>query len=349
MHTRIPRITALAFVLLVALLLAACAGQAQPAPQPASPVPQLEATTAPTVAPTATEAPTVAPTATTVPSPTPAPTPIPSPTPAPSPVPQASMPDAKADPKAALVYSASAKGLRSATFTYEMNMTMAPADDASTKALGPVASVLSNLAIKASGTGAMQVVDAATGRANLRMDISTEAMGQKILVQTLTVSGTTWTRVGTDGAWQKADIKQAGTTANAQTGVDPSNMFLAFDGATEVKWLDDNPLNGKPVRHLSFSIDPAKLNLAAVIQKSQNGKATPEEIQATMENMTIDAEAWLGAEDLLPHQEKLSIGWVMVMPLPGQAGINADLKVGMDTLMVFDKLNEPVEIKAPAE
>jgi hypothetical protein len=347
MHTRIPRITALAFVLLVALLLAACAGQAQPAPQPASPAPQLEATTAPTVAPTATEAPTVAPTATTVPSPTPAPTPIPSPTPAPSPVPQASMPDAKADPKAALVYSASAKGLRSATFTYQMTMTMAPADDASTNALGAAAAMLSNLAIKASGTGAMQVVDAAKGQANVRMDINTDAMGQKILVQTITVSGTTWTRVGTDGAWQKADVKTGGTIAKTQTGVDPSSMFLAFDGATDVKWLDDNPLKGKPVHHLSFSIDPAKLNLAGVIQNGQNGKATPEELQAMMKIMTINAEAWLGADDLLPRQEKLTLGWVM--PLPGNAGVSANLKVGMDTLMVFDKLNQPVEIKAPAE
>jgi hypothetical protein len=226
-------------------------------------------------------------------------------------------------------------------------MTMAPADDASTNALGAAAGMLSNLAIKASGTGAMQVVDAAKGQANLRMDISTDAMGQKILVQTITVSGTTWTRVGTDGAWQKADVKTGGTIAKTQTGVDPSSMFLAFDGATDVKWLDDNPLKGKPVHHLSFSIDLAKLNLAGVIQNGQNGKATPEELQAMMKIMTVNAEAWLGADDLLPRQEKLTLGWVMA--LPGNAGVSANLKVGMDTLMVFDKLNQPVEIKAPAE
>jgi hypothetical protein len=257
------------------------------------------------------------------------------------------MPDAKADPKAALLYSTSGKGLKSASFTYEMNMTMAAANDASTQALGPAAAILSGLAIKASGTGAMQVVDAAKSQVNVRMDINTEAMGQKLLIQTITVSGTTWTRVGTDGAWEKAATKTDGTSALIQTGVDPSNMFLGFDGATNVKWLDDKPLNGKPVYHLSFSIDPAKLNLAGVIQNSQNGKATPEELQAMMKNMKIDAEAWLGADDLLPHQEKLTIGWVT--PLPGDAGISAQLKVGMDTLMVFDKVNEPVEIKAPAE
>ena len=348
MYTRMSRPTALAFVLLVAVLLAGCAGQAQPV----APEPQTGATVAVAAAPAATEAPVVAPTAATLPSatppsPTPAPTAVPSPTPAPSPVPEASMPDAQADPKAALLYSASAKGLQSASFTYDMNMTMAAADEAATKALGPAAAMLSNLSIKASGTGAMQVIDAAKGLANMRMDMDTEAMGQTFHIQTISVGGTTWTRVGTDGAWQKADIKTNGTAGKAATGVDPSNMLLAFDSATDVKWLDDEPLNGEPVQHLGFKIDPAKLNLAGVLQSSQNGKATPEELQAMMENMTINAEAWLGAGDLLPRQEKLTIGWVM--PLPGEIGVKANLKVGMDTLMIFDMINQPVEIKAPTE
>ena len=245
------------------------------------------------------------------------------------------------------MYSASANGMQSATFSYDMNMTMTPADDASTQALGAAAGLLSNLGIKASGTGVMQVIDPTKNLANVKMDINTEAMGQKIVVQTITISGTTWTRLGADGTWTKADASTAVTTAKSETNVDPGNMFMAFDSATNVKWLDDNPLNGQPTHHLSFQIDPAKLNLAGMIQGSQNGKATPDQIKAIMNDMTLKGEAWLGADDLLPRQEKVTMGWVM--PLPGGTGTNANLKVGMDTTMVFDKINQPVDIKPPAQ
>jgi hypothetical protein len=227
-----------------------------------------------------------------------------------------------------------------------MNMKMAPADDASKQALGAAAGMLSNLAIKGSGTGAMQVVDPATHRANVKMDMTTDAMGQKFIIQTVTISDTSWVRIGSDGKWQKADANASATTAKSQTGMTPGSMFMAFDSATDVKWLDDNPLNGQPVHHLSFTIDPAKLKLDQIIQNSQNGKATPEELQAIMKNMTLSGEAWLGADDLLPRQEKVNMTWVM--PLPGGTGTNANLKVGMDTTMVFDKINQPVDIQPPA-
>ncbi len=357
MYTRMQRMAVLTVILPIALLLAACGGRAKPAAQAVPTVasaaaPSAAPAAAPAAAPSATALPatataTAVPTATSAPSPTPAPAVLPSPTFAPTEGPQAAMPDARSDPQSALLYSASAKGMRSANFTYDMNMAMAPADDASTKALGPAAAILSNLAVKASGSGALQVVDAAKGVANLSMEINAEAMGQTLLIQTVTVSGTTWTRVGTGSAWQKADAATETATAKTEPFVDPGNMLLAFAGATDVRWLDDNPVNDQPVHHLSFRIDPAKLNLAGVLDNSQNGQATPEEVQAIMQQMTIDAEAWLGAGDLLPRQEKMTIGWVM--QLPGAMGVKAQLKVDLDVLMVFDKINQPVEIVAPIE
>jgi hypothetical protein len=253
------------------------------------------------------------------------------------------VPDAKQDPRAALLYSAGSN-FKSATFTYDMNMTMSPADDTSATALGPAAGVLSQMAIKGKGSGAMQVVDAAQGKTNLQMSFDMGVMGQQVKMDMIMLDGQVWTRIGEDGAWEKA--QSPSTAAKSMGGMDPSSMMESYRDAVKVEWLDDKPLNGEAVHHLRYQVDPSKMDMSSVLASAEGGKASPEQIQAMLKEMSIDAEVWLTAKDLATRQTKMQISFIM--PMPGQADLkDVKLKVVMDMTMAFDKINQAVEIKAP--
>jgi hypothetical protein len=249
---------------------------------------------------------------------------------------------------AALLYSSSTGTFRSATFTYEMTMTMKAADEASAQALGKTAQFLETFTMSATGDGAMQVVDAKAGKANMRMDFDMNVMGQKITIQMVMVDNILWIRTGDEKIWQKTVITSTEQAASVMPGgMDPTSMLESFQNATNVQWVEDTTLKGEPVRHLRFAVDPKKLNLDSVLESMSKEEASSEDLKMIMEGMKVDADVWLRAKDLAVRQEKMVIS--VVVPAPKALDVpDAKLRMDIGMVMFFDKLNEPVEITSPA-
>lgn len=229
-----------------------------------------------------------------------------------------------------------------------MNMTMAPADDASAKALGPAADQLSQVAIKGTGQGAIQVIDPLAGKSNMSMDLEMNAVGQKIMLHMIMVGDTAWVRMGDQGDWQKSDAKAG--ASKSLGGMDPKTMLESYRNATKVQFVEDTKLGEEAVRHLHFVVDPSKTDMSSVVNSAtanSSGQLSPEDLQAIMKEMTIDVDVWLTAKELQLRQEKMVMSFTM--PLPGlPAGVEARLLTKMDLLMRFDKINQPVKIEPPA-
>ncbi len=247
----------------------------------------------------------------------------------------------------ALLYSGLAGVLQSYTFTYDMKVEVAPADEASAEALGEAlgAEMLGLLSMRAAGSGAVQVVDPALSKANMRMDIEMEFAGQTESLHMVVVGDTAWMRLGDKGPWQKMDVGEAGGVA---PGIDPNTVLADLDKATDVRWIEESELEGERVHHLRFSFDPSEMDLSSLFAGANLGQLSPEEFQSILEEMIIEGETWLGVGDLLPRQQRLVIS--TVVPMPEEAGIpEAKLRFVIDVVSRLDNFNEEIIIEPPTE
>jgi hypothetical protein len=250
------------------------------------------------------------------------------------------MPDPKADPLAALLYAGSPDMFKSARFIYEMTMEMGPADDVTAKILGEEGvAMMQAFGMQASGTGAMQVVDAAAGKTNMQMEIEMGVLGQTMKVETIVIGDSAWARMN-GGAWQKSDDATAGSSAG-----DPAAMLETFRAATKVEWLDNKPLDGEAVHHLRYVIDPEKMDLSSMLKSTPgvSDETSAEEALAILKQMTLEGEAWLAASDLSLRQQRMLM--TMIVPMPDEE--EARLKVVMNMLMRYTEVNKPVVIEPP--
>ncbi len=318
----------------IGLFLIVAVGACTP-PAPAAPTVAVE----PTVAATA----TTAPTATEEPIATAEPTSTAEPTATEEPA--AGIPDVQSDPLGALLYASSGDAMQTAEFEYDMVMTMEPADEAAEEALGPAVGVLSGFTMTATGTGAMEIVDATALKNKMRMQLDMEAAGEQIAFEMIMIEDTVWVRMGEDGEWEMTEADQAETAMPG--GMDPNDMMKAFTDATEVEWVEDTELDGEAVSRLRFTVDPAKFDLGS-LTGTLGEDASAEEVEAMLKDMTIDAEVWLTTDELQLRQQRMVIGMIMSL---GEELENADARVrmNMDATMRLMNVNEPVTIEPPTE
>lgn len=254
------------------------------------------------------------------------------------------VPNAQTDPVAALLYAGSAQALQSGEFTYDMSMTMEPADDAAEKALGSAADMLKAFEMKVSGTGAMQAGDAQGQNNKMRMSLNLSAAGRASKVEVVVIGNTVWTRTGS-GAWQRAQARPG--QSQLPGGMDPNEMLSAFKDATDVQWVEDTTLNGEAVSHIRFTVDPSKFDMSSLTGNlGQN--ASREDVQKLLDNTTIAADVWLTKDNLELRQQQMHI--TMLVPAPEGVG-NADTRIRMimDATMQMQNINQPVTIEAPAQ
>jgi hypothetical protein len=319
----------------IGLFLIVAVGACTP-PAPSAPTLAVEPTTAATatIAAIATEEPT----ATAEPTVTEEPTATAEPA-------ASSIPDVKSDPLGALLYATSGDAMQTAEFEYDMVMTMEPADEAAEEALGPAVDVLSGFTMTASGTGAMEIVDATALKNKMRMELDMEAAGEQIAFEMIMIEDTVWVRMGEDGEWEMAEADQAQPAIPG--GMDPNDMMEAFADATDVEWVEDTELDGEAVSRLRFTVDPAKFDLGS-LTRTLGEDATAEEVEALLKDMTIDAEVWLTTDELQLRQQRMVIGMIMSL---GDEMDNPDARVrmNMNATMRLMNVNEPVTIEPPTE
>ncbi|MCU0508709.1 MAG: hypothetical protein MUC34_09940 [Anaerolineae bacterium] len=313
MHTK--RVALIFAGLLIVAALGACA----PLPPATTEAPTVAATAVVTAEPTATEAPAA--------TPTPA------------------LPDPKTDPQAALLYSSAGEMFKTAEFTYDMTMTMAPADDASKDALGDEAAEIENFKMNLAGTGAMDMTD--PENVKMRMDMDMSAAGQDISIEMVMIGKTAWIKMPGQDEWTKAEGDQALSTL--PTGITPDQMLEDFENAVDVEWIEDTTLNGEEVSHLRFTMDPSKMDLEALTGDAMLGQEmTPEQLQELMKDMKPVVDVWLSKATLQPRGQKMQLDWVMGLPEDANMG-DAKLRITMLMDAEYSKVNEPVTIEAPAD
>jgi len=248
------------------------------------------------------------------------------------------VPNAKADPTAAVMYSTDPSRFRRAEFTYKMGFGVKAADDVSAQALGPMLDQIASALSRMSGEGAMEVIDARTGKVNIRMKINMDAME----VETVIVDGVSWVRTGPDKPWQKSELISLTTGA-----MDPASALAMIKNASKVEWVEETELNGERVHHLRYMIDPSKGNFGKLLTAGTD-TMPKEKLDAIFATMTVDAELWLRAGDLQIRQQRVRV--TMPMPLPEEDRLkDVKLMMDIDMLMSYTKVNEPVLIEAPKE
>lgn len=311
-------------ILPVLAALAVLAFMAACAPLPAAT--QAPSTQPATVAPAATVA-TIA-TPTSVPSPT------------------AVMPDPKTDPVAALSYAGNSQLFKTAEFTYTMTMNMAPADDASAKALGAQADQLKGYMFQANGSGALEVTDPSSLKSKMRMDMEMQAGGQGMAFEMVLIDQTAWIKMKGDTSWKKLQAEQA---KSVMPGMSPEQLLENFKDAAGVKWVEDVTVDGEQLSHLQFTVDPSKLDLGALSSVGAgSNNITPEQLQSMMKDMKPVVDVWLSKPGLQMRGEKMQLEFNVPLPAEANAG-DAKIKLSIVMDMKFSKVNEPVTIEAPAE
>ncbi len=276
----------------------------------------------------------------------PAPTDTPAPTATPAATSTPAAPDPKTDPTGALLYASSGKLFKTAEFTYTMTMTMAPADDASAKALGAQADQLKSFKMDAKGSGALEVTDPTAFKSKMRMDMDINAAGQQMAMQMIMIDQTGWVKLAGQDTWQKVEGEQA---KSAAPGLNPEQMLRDFENAVDVQWIEDVTQGTEQLSHLRFSMDPTKLDLASLTANATGGsQLTPEQLQAMVKDMKPVVDVWLTRLTLELRGEKMLLDFVMPLPKDANVG-DAKIKLSMVMEMRFSKVNEPVTIEPPAE
>lgn len=267
-------------------------------------------------------------------------------TPTPAPTPTPAIPDPKTDPMAALLYTARPGSFGSAEFDYVMTLKMSPADEASAAAMGDAAEQLSAAPMTITGTGAMEVTDPGALKSKMRMNMNLDMAGQQMAMDMIVIDQAAWLRIGPDGAWQKVEGEQA--TAAIPGGMDPDSMLETFQNATDVAWVEDVDIDGEPVSHLRFAIDPAKLDLASLTGMMGQAEMSSDEVQAALQEMKPVIDVWITRAGL--ELRKQVMAFDVIMSLPEEMGIaGAKLRMGLTMEMQFRNVNQPVTIEAPAE
>ncbi len=281
-----------------------------------------------------------APAATAAPAqvPTLVPTPIPTPTP--------SVPDPKTDPMAALLYVGRPGSFSSAEFDYVMTLEMSPADEASAAALGDDAGQLSDVQMKITGDGAMEVTDPGALKSKMRMAMNLDMAGQQMAMEMIIIDQTAWIRVGSEGEWQKVEGEQAMSAIPG--GMDPESMLETFQNATDVAWVEDLEIDGEPVSHLRFAIDPAKRDLASLTAMTDQAELSEEELQEILKDMQPVIDVWITKANLELRRQVMAFD--MIMPFPEELGASdAKLRMALEMDMQVRNVNEPVTIEAPTD
>jgi hypothetical protein len=264
----------------------------------------------------------------------------PTPTPTPTLPPR---PDPKTDPQAALNYASESDLVRSMGFTMSMSMTLQPADEEATGALGGVvAAALQAATMTGSGSGLMEVTDSSAGLANMQMTMDINAAGQEMAVETIVLGDKAWTRVG-DGKWTKTDVESAQSSVpGGWGGWDPLGMEDMLEDAVDVAYIGEEVRDGQSLHHLRFTLDPATADLGAILGTTG---VPGEEMDQLLQDAGISADVWLGADDLIPRYYDMTMNFT----LPGLAlGVgDGSLRMVMNIAMAFSDINEPVTIEAP--
>lgn len=257
------------------------------------------------------------------------------------------IPDPKSDPQAALLYAGGGDKFESAEFSYAMTMTMAPADDASAEAMAEQAAIIEDFKMDLKGAGAIEIVDAETGKANMRMDMDLNAAGQQMQLEMIMIGETAWIKMPGQDEWTKVEGEQARTAL--PTGVTPDQMLEDFKDAVDVQWIEDVTLNGEEVSHLRFSLDPSEIDLEALTGSIVQGQdLSTEELEAMMKDMKPVVDVWLTKSGLELRAQKTELDWVMSLPAEANMG-TAKLRILMTMDAEYSKVNEPVTIEPPAE
>jgi hypothetical protein len=267
--------------------------------------------------------------------------PPPTPTPTPTPV---ALPDPKTDPQGALNYATENDLVQSMGFTMSMSMTLQPADEDATGALGGVvAAALQAAAMTGSGSGLVEVTDSSAGLANMQMAMDISAAGQQMTVETIVLGDEAWTRVG-NGEWTKTDVASAQSSV---PGIELPGMKLPgvkgmFEDVVDVVYVGEEMRDGQSLHHLRFTLDPASVDMGAILGTTGSSE---DDISPLMQDAFITADVWLGVDDLIARYQNLRMDFI----LPGLAlGVgDASLHMVMNTSMVFTDINEPVTIEAP--
>ncbi len=224
------------------------------------------------------------------------------------------MPDARADPPAAIDYSAArvAASLRTAVFHIDFNMDFAPADEASAKALATYGAMPSALSIKGQGQGMLQVLDPSSGKADGQLELTLNVMGKSLEMKTVVISDTVWTRQGA-GPWQRAPA----SSSQSAGLMNPAGWLRSFETGQKAEWVDDKPLDGQPARHLRLQMAPGKFDMAQLAQE-EGDKFPLSGLGDIMSQMAVDmqgsTDVWLSAADLTPLQQRMTLGWDMSIP-----------------------------------
>jgi hypothetical protein len=264
----------------------------------------------------------------------------PTPTPTPTLPPR---PDPKTDPQAALNYASERDLVQSMGFTMSMSMTLQPADEEATGALGGVvAAALQAATMTGSGSGLVEVTDSSAGLANMQMTMDINAAGQEMVVETIVLGDKAWTRVG-DGKWTKTAVERAQSSVpGGWGGWDPLGIEDMLEDAVDVMYVGEEVRDGQSLHHLRFTLDPATADLGAILGTTG---VPGEEMDQLLQDAGISADVWLGADDLIPRYYDMTMNFT----LPGLAlGVgDGSLRMVMNIAMAFSDINEPVTIEAP--
>jgi hypothetical protein len=246
----------------------------------------------------------------------------------------------------ALLYIGQPGSFKSAEFDYLMTLEMSPADEASAAALGDEAEMLSDVRMTITGDGAMEVTDPGALKSKMRMNMNLSMAGQQMAMELIMIDQTAWIRVGPDGEWQKVEGEQA--MAAIPGGMDPESMLETFQNATDVVWIEDLEIDGEPASHLSFAIDPAKLDLKSLTAMTNQAELSEEEMEQILRDMEPVIDVWVTRADLELRRQRMAFD--MIMAFPEELGISdAQLRMAMVMDMQLSNVNQPVTIEAPAE
>jgi hypothetical protein len=222
---------------------------------------------------------------------------------------------------------------------------MAPADDASAKALGAEADQLKGYMFEANGSGALEVTDPNSLKSKMRMDMEMKAGGQGMAFEMVLIDQTAWVKMKGDTNWKKIQAEQA---KSVMPGMSPEQLLENFRDAGDVKWVEDVSVDGEQLSHLQFTVDASKLDLGALSSAGAGSNITPEQLKAMMKDMKPVVDVWLTTPGLEMRGEKMQLDFNV--PLPAEANaVDAKIKLSIVMDMKFSKVNEPVTIEAPAE
>lgn len=192
--------------------------------------------------------------------------------------------------------------------------------------------------------GDMVMVGPSPDDVDMQMEMSMDMLGQQVAIEMIAVDGEYWMREA-GGSWQKEPAAAAGMTTGL--GGDPTAALQYLEQARDVKRLGDEKVEGTDCYRFSFTMDADALATPEMLgQVTSGGQVTDEQARQMLETAVLAGEVWVGKEDLFPRREVIDMKFeISGLPGLGDAAIKYDMQIDMR----FSKLNQPVEIKTPAD